>query len=120
MVVDPRNRRPVMLAEADAHRARGAAGWILTLVLAAAAHGGLFWYVTREPMNDHPPTADEPAAVMIDMSPEVQQAFSQTDAAVGQPMQEAAEEPPPPPDPNPDPIPQVDSSPTDHVATLAA
>ena len=106
-----------MPADGDRSRLRCVAGWSGVLAGVIAMHGGLFWYLTHESTSSAAPV-EEPAAVMIGMAPEVQQAFSQNDMAVGQPMQEASQEPPPPTEPTPDLTPPVEESPTEAVAPL--
>ncbi len=114
----PQDRRPVLLDALEGRHPRQIAGWIVVMAAVTTAHLGLFWYLTHDRASDSPPFIEAPAAVMIDMSAEVQQAFSATDQAVGKPMEEAAQEPPPPDIPTPDLTPPVEDSPTEAVAPL--
>lgn len=95
--------------------------WIAAWSVALSIHGGLFWYLTHETAETPVPVVQEEAAVMIDMAPEVKQAFSETEAAVGRPMTEVAETAPPPPPPEvatPEVMPSVPESPSEAVAPL--
>lgn len=96
--------------------------WVAATSVALTIHGGLFWYLTRETAPIQEPAVQEEGAVMIDMAPEVKQAFSETDAAVGQPATEAAETTPPPPPPpevaKSEMTPPAEESPSEAVAPL--
>jgi protein TonB len=92
--------------------------WIAACAVTILIHAGAYWFFTHHSNANPPPLVDQPAAVMIDMSPEVERAFSQTDESLGQPMQESAAEPLSPVDPTPDLMPAVDESPMPPVAPL--
>ncbi|WP_082473113.1 TonB family protein [Methylobacterium sp. Leaf85] len=96
--------------------------WILAALLVGGVHAGIVCYLIREKQLAIPLPA-EAGAVMIDLAPEVQQATSQTDAAVAKPEEEAAapavEAPPPEEEEEPKPAAGVEEAPVPAIVPLA-
>lgn len=116
-----RIRLDALLSQDRHDRRIHAASWLLAICTVGGIHAGLVWYLIHEPMQD-PPSTPDMGTVMIDLAPEVQQAASQTDAAVAKPQEEAAsvpeETPPPEGEEEPKPVAKVEEAPVSPVAAL--